>query len=153
MLSFGCTQLIACCANTELTGCPKCQIKASNNQLMSLGWSKKEKLVYHNVNVNGCQAKNYLCVVFIIINDIIFVIEIVTFNHFFSKITQCNVSSKVFLWQTTRWNKWVWKKKLIKKNLWRHSVGKTNSVATRFTTRWDSLTVRGSQLKTHVKFS
>ena len=32
---------------------------------MNTGWSTREKLVYHNVNVNGCQATNYLFDVYV----------------------------------------------------------------------------------------
>ena len=51
LLSFGCTQLIACCANTQLTGCPKRQIRrrSGNNEL----WLKYEE----NISVSQCQCK------------------------------------------------------------------------------------------------
>ena len=32
---------------------------------MNSGWSTRKTLVYHNVNVNGCQATNYLCDVYV----------------------------------------------------------------------------------------
>lgn len=127
MLSFGCTQLIACCANTELTGCPKCQIKASKNQLMSFGWSKKEKLVYHNVNVNGCQAKNYLCVVyvwFIIVCQM--VLEFISVHKHNIFVLFCNDFSYQCMMYNLLWNTLWYNHGRVENEDRKYSLSKTN---------------------------